>query len=105
MTGNATYYAYWTPNTYTVTLDAANGSVASKAAMTYPEATVVPDAPFLGGHTFTGWIGTDGEQWDFAKPVTGNVTVTASYAAQLAGVGAGAPDYNGATDHTIGSSE
>lgn len=83
VTEDRVIYAIETPNTYTVTLDAAGGycSLATVQA-TYGFACSLP-IPLLSGHTFLGWYGgdalvTDGEIWQR----TADVTLTAHWRAE-----------------------
>ena len=74
-TANITLYAKWTPNTYTITLNANGGSGGTESVTaTYNSSTLSPAItnPTKTGYTFTGWysgsggtgnkvIGTDGK--------------------------------------------
>ena len=56
-TGNKTYYAKWTPNTYTVTLNANGGTINSGnvTSYTYGTTTTLPTNVTKTGNTFGGW--------------------------------------------------
>ncbi len=81
--GNINLVASWTenqvtPTTYTVTFDVQGGS--SVAAQTVTEGGVAtePTAPTKAGYTFDGWI-LNGQAYNFATPVNGNITLVASW--------------------------
>jgi uncharacterized repeat protein (TIGR02543 family) len=79
-------YAKWTINTYTVTYDSNSGSVVSSETVDYGEAFTEPDAPTLEGNVFAGWF-TDNttflEEYDFATPVTENITLFAKWTLEV----------------------
>ena len=59
-TGNKSYYAKWTPNTYTVTLNTDGGTIAEGKDVTdytYGEGAALPAAADMtkSGYTFAGW--------------------------------------------------
>lgn len=54
---NITLYAYWTPNTYTVTFNANGGSVStSSKTVTYNSTYGTLPTPTKTGYTFVGWF-------------------------------------------------
>ncbi|WP_061960679.1 InlB B-repeat-containing protein [Demequina flava] len=79
VTADTTVTATWTPNDYTLTFDPGNGEDPHVAVVTYPEPANPPTNPFLSGHTFTGWVGSDGSAWNAGTAVTTDTTVTAVY--------------------------
>ena len=54
-TVNLTFYAAWTPNTYTVTFDANGGSVSQTSAVTVAGKLTSLPTPTYDGHNFLGW--------------------------------------------------
>ncbi|PJM74402.1 InlB B-repeat-containing protein [Bifidobacterium simiarum] len=64
--------------TYTVSFDSAGGStVASQTVRKNAKATQ-PANPTRSGYSFAGWY-SGSAKWDFSKPVTGNLTLTAKW--------------------------
>ncbi len=60
---HATYRATWTPNSYTVTLDARGGEVDPQTvSVTYNAPVGELPVPTRAGYTFLGWYNVDGEQ-------------------------------------------
>ena len=59
-TGNRSYTAHWSLNTYSITYDL-NGGTASgnPTSYTVESATITLNQPTKTGYTFTGWSGTD----------------------------------------------
>ena len=66
------------PTTYTVTFDANGGSAVEAQTVEEGETATEPAEPTRSGYTFHGWQ-LEGEDYDFAAPVTGNITLTASW--------------------------
>ena len=64
---------------YTVTFDV-NGGNETIADQTVESGklTTKPENPTREGHTFAGWL-LNGKEYDFNTPVTGNITLTASW--------------------------
>ena len=54
-TGNATLYAKWTVNSFTVTFDSQGGSAVTGTSADYGALISSPIAPTWTGHTFGGW--------------------------------------------------
>ncbi len=82
--GNITLYAVWdaaqTPVTnHTITFDAKGGiSSITTLEVEHGKTLVAPPAPTRDGFTFKHWSLTDGgEAYDFATPVTANITLYA----------------------------
>ena len=78
VTGDITLTADWTINTYTVRFDTAGGSSVPEQAIDHGQKVTEPAAPTREGYTFTGWL-LDGRPFDFATPITGNITLTAGW--------------------------
>jgi uncharacterized repeat protein (TIGR02543 family) len=102
VTGNVTYYAQWSTNSYTATFDGNGGTghtPTSKSVVYNTAVGTLPTAPTRAGHTFSGWF-TAATGWTAvttATVVTANVTYyaqwsTNSYTATF--------DGNGGTGHT-----
>lgn len=88
ITRSMTLYAKWTPVqapavSYTVTFDSNGGSAVPVQTVQSGSMAVQPANPVKEGFTFKGWyIGT--AVYDFATPVTGDITLTASWTANTA---------------------
>ena len=78
ITGDITLTALWTLDSYTVTINADNGTDAVSTLIKYGETVTAPADPTKEGYTFAGWF-VDGAAYDFATPVTGNVTIKAAW--------------------------
>ncbi len=63
---------------YTVTFDAAGGSSVASQTVTKGQTATQPTAPTKAGYVFKGWT-LNGAAYNFATPVTGNVTLVASW--------------------------
>lgn len=76
VTGNVTFVAKWTLNTYTVTFQ--NGDSVHTATVNHGGLVEEPTMPVKEGYTFGGWT-LNGEVFDFDTPVTGDMTLVASW--------------------------
>lgn len=79
---NTTYTAKWTPNTYTVTLDANGGAGTAEAIqVTYGTgATTLPTGPYTRiGYNFTGWKDSSGKTYTQVENLTANLTLYAQW--------------------------
>lgn len=82
ITGDITLVAGWeetpdpTPDTHTVTFDKDNGSAPVEVTVTDGDPVGMPADPTRDGYAFKGWT-LDGQPYDFAQPVTGDITLTA----------------------------
>ncbi len=65
---------------YTVTFDSAGGSAVAAKEVVEGTAVKEPSAPTLKGFDFAGWFDIDGDEWDFSKAVTRDVTLYAHWA-------------------------
>lgn len=78
-----TLTAQWMPVTYTITFDTQGGSVVDSQTVAHGEKAVRPADPERNGSTFGGWYTdgdcTDGNEYDFATPVTENITLYAKW--------------------------
>ena len=81
VTGNITLTAVWIANTYTVSFDSAGGSRVNDQSVRHGQKAVEPEAPTRTGYTFQGWQ-LNGKDYDFTAPVTGSITLTASWKAE-----------------------
>ena len=81
--GVTTLTAQWMPVTYTITFDTQGGSVVDSQTVAHGEKAVRPADPERNGSTFGGWYTdgdcTDGNEYDFATPVTENITLYAKW--------------------------
>jgi uncharacterized repeat protein (TIGR02543 family) len=59
-TGNKTFYAKWTPATYTVTLNWNGGSGSALTSYVYGTGAALPVNGTKAGHIFTGWYANSG---------------------------------------------
>lgn len=71
-TGNLSFYAKWTANTYTVTFDANGGSVSQTSAVTVAGKLTSLPTPIYDGYNFLGWF----TQKDGGDEVTTNTVFT-----------------------------
>ena len=71
---------------YLVTLDAAGGSGPGSVTVNHGETLTATADPSRDGYAFDGW-NSDGSSYDVATPVTGPITLTATWAAVLAATG------------------
>ena len=66
------------PIVYTVTFDSNGGTAVASQTVTEGECAVEPVEPTKEGYTFNCWE-LDGYYYDFNEPVTGNITLVASW--------------------------
>jgi uncharacterized repeat protein (TIGR02543 family) len=89
VTANTTYYAHWTINTYTITLNAQGGFVSpTTTPRTYGAVVGTLSTPTRTGYVFEGWYtaASGGTKVAATTQVTGHVTYYAQWAANnLAG--------------------
>ena len=84
-TGNKTFWAKWTPSSYTISYNLDGGNVSGNPTdYTIESSTITLNNPTKEGYTFTGWSGTGltGEQnttVTIPKGSTGNRTYTAHW--------------------------
>lgn len=78
VTGDITLTADWTRITHTVTFDTGDGTPVDPQTVNHGEQAIDPGTPVRDGYTFTGWL-LDGEPYDFATPVTGDMTLVAGW--------------------------
>ena len=82
---DATLYAKWNPNTYSVALDATGGSAVSAVSfVTGGAISEAPDAPSRMGYSFAGWSETeDGTvlSFPYSPGVTEDITLYAQWTA------------------------
>lgn len=78
VTGDITLVADWTRITHTVTFDTGDGTPVDPQTVNHGEQAIDPGTPVRDGYTFTGWL-LDGEPYDFATPVTGDMTLVAGW--------------------------
>ena len=82
VTGDATYYAQWQANTYTVTFNANGGDSSCSYSRTYDSQIGTLPTASRGGYIFKGWFtaASGGVQVSAYTIVTGNVTYYAHWA-------------------------
>ncbi len=66
--------------TYTVTFDVDGGSAVDAQTVVEGGTATKPTDPTKDGYTFAGWVGTDGEAFDFSSVITADTTVKATWA-------------------------
>ena len=87
---------------YTVTFDAYGGTPAPAAQTVQKGSTATaPAEPTKDGFTFGGWT-LGGSAYDFATPVTGNITLVASWTAVSSGID---PTVDGSTQTVTSTQE
>ena len=83
ITGNVTYYAQWSINSYTATFDANGGSSASPGSITKSYNSELGTLPTTSrtGYTFNGWYTakSGGSKISTSTKLTGNVTYYAQW--------------------------
>ena len=79
ITVDITLTAQWEINKYTVTFDAQGGKPAAAQTVEHGQ-TVTEPATEKTGYSFVGWL-LNGEAYDFSRPVTANITLTAAWKA------------------------
>ena len=84
VTANATLYAKWEANKYTVTFEPNGGSAVSKQTVTYGAKASKPANPTRAGYTFKGWYADKSltKAYDFGAAVKGNLTLYAKWEGQ-----------------------
>ncbi|GLB79691.1 hypothetical protein SalAn1F4_06240 [Streptococcus alactolyticus] len=78
-------YANWEAPHYTVSFDVNGGdskAPESQSIEKYKVATV-PDTPTKEHHIFAGWYTSDGKRYDWSKPVTEDITLTAHWVPEV----------------------
>ena len=85
VTGNVTYYAHWTANTYTVSYNANGGSSNSSVNKTHGSTLGTLPTPSRTGYSFDGWYTavSGGSKVSTSTTVTGNVTYYAHWTANI----------------------
>ena len=80
-TGNKTFYAKWSKNTYNITYKLNSGKNASGNPKTYTvtTSTITLKAPTRKGYNFKGWYNGTKKVTKIAKGSTGNITLTAKW--------------------------
>ena len=80
---NTTYYAQWTPVTYTITYDNVDSTDGLKTSYNIETATFTLGTPTRTGYTFTGWTGSNGTTAQTSVSIvegsTGNLTYKANW--------------------------
>ena len=66
---------------YTVIFDAQGGTSIAAVQVKKNERVSIPDEPRLEGYIFLGWY-LENKEYDFDKPVTENITLTAKWSKQ-----------------------
>lgn len=78
VTANATYYAQWVDEFYTVTFDTDGGSTIEPVRVQYNTAVTKPADPTKDKAKFNNWT-LNGVVYDFDTPVTANITLLANW--------------------------
>lgn len=96
VTGDLTLTASWeeilVPVVFTVTLDPGNGDEPVVVEVTEGGTIPEPAMPTREGYDFLGWVTDDNQLWDFADPVTEDLTLSASWEVQDADTPGGGDD-------------
>jgi uncharacterized repeat protein (TIGR02543 family) len=87
---DATLYAKWIPNTYTITFNSQGGSAVAAQIVTYPAPIAKPSSPPLrNGYTFGEWYEdakcSNNKKWDFSTVLTKNITLYAKWSSVYTG--------------------
>jgi len=88
ITKSMTLYAKWTASqapvlNYVVSFDSNGGSAVQSQTVQSGSTATQPVNPVKDGYTFKGWY-LNGQAYDFATPVTGDIVLTASWTANTA---------------------
>ena len=68
--------------TYTVTFDTKGGTIYASAEVKAGDKAIKPADPIMEGYIFMGWyVGDTEEKYDFSKPVTESIVITAKWEA------------------------
>jgi uncharacterized repeat protein (TIGR02543 family) len=91
VSGNVTYYAAFSESvrSYAVSFDSNEGSPVSGQTIEYGDIAAEPDDPTKENSIFGGWYtdnGTFETEYNFATPVTGDITLYAKWTAPVASV-------------------
>ena len=78
VTGDLTLYAKWVV-VHTVSFDTDGGSEVPSSTVDYGSAAEAPPAPTKSGYRFDGWFTADDQSYNFATPVTGDITLYAKW--------------------------
>lgn len=78
VTGHLQLFAKWQRLSYDVTFDSAGGTEVAPQTVEYGATVTKPADPTRDHFTFAGWY-EDGMEFDFTKPVEGNVELTAMW--------------------------
>ena len=80
-TGDKTYYAKWTANVYTVTLNTNNGTINSGdvTSYTYGTGATLPTDVTRSGYTFGGWYDNDALSGDPVTAISADATGDQTY--------------------------
>lgn len=80
VTDDITLTAEWvkTPVNHTVTFDTDGGAELPSQTVADGETATQPEVPVRDGYVFLGWL-LNGKAYDFSTPVTGDITLTASW--------------------------
>ena len=81
VTGDITFVAMWTPKSYTVTFEADGAEVPAAQTILHGQKATQPVAPVKAHYTFAGWVTEDDTPYAFNTPVTGDITLTATWEA------------------------
>lgn len=85
------------PETYTVTFETNGGSAVASQSVAPDTAATEPAAPARNGYTFAGWYSDAAltKKYDFAAPVTGNLTLYAKWTPVSAPESTAKPEQSG----------
>ena len=89
--------------TYTVRFDSAGGSTVEPQSIAEGLEADEPDAPTQEGFTFDYWATASGKQYDFATPVTGDLTLYAHWSVNGKSVTAHTVRFNAGEGSTVPS--
>ena len=84
VTGPMTLKAQWKLNSYPVTFDSTGGSNVPSQTVNHGSRATRPANPTRAGYTFAGWVDSSGNPYDFSTPVTGPITLRATWTANPA---------------------
>ena len=79
--GSLVLKLYYDRNSYTITIDPDNGQPTTTQSVRHGAQAAIPAQPTRQGYDFAGWVDADGNAFDFNTPVTGALTIKASWTA------------------------
>lgn len=77
--GPTDIWARYVPANYTISFDSAGGSSVASITVPYLQTGAKPTDPTKSGQVFAWWMDSSGAKYDFTKPVSSDMTLTARW--------------------------